>query len=490
MIIKVLRALLPVIFCFTLPAILFAQQIDPDDIVTAPAPPSERICTFEPTDINARHFVGHRDVAGKSASNVQTSEFEVSYVNNCGANNWPEEAIEAFEFAMQIWETHLQSTVPVRVQATWADGFDRRVLANAGPTLIAQVPSPIGTNNTWYSVAQASAMTGVDIVATNTNTEFDIVTNINCERNDWYFGTDAETPPDFIDFVTVILHEIGHGIGFIGSLRADPDITMAEWGFASNTGQTFPIIYDRFAEDGDGISVLNENVYPNPSSDLYFAGTGQNDGILFNGIDANQVFAGTPIPLFAPFPWQPGSSYSHLDLDTFSNTENGLMRPRIDMETAIHTPGPVFCGMLSDMGWPLGANCQDLIGVESAIVVEQTLVEFGVSNRGSVVERVFTVSNNISANDPLSGRMLIEDENFQISSADEIFSIEPGESRDINVRYNPRSANIHNAEMILFHNSGDQPNPLRIQLNAEALEQNETFVLDQNFSLKHRSNML
>lgn len=459
---------------------LTAQSIDSQEIKVMEAPETERICTFEQTHINANHFVDHREVAGKSASMQASSEFRVSYENACGGETWPQDALAAFDFAMSIWETHLQSSVPVRIEATWAE-LDENVLGNAGPTLIAQVPAPIGQNDTWYAVAQASAMTGVDIIGTNAAQEFDIRMNISCDFNNWYFGTDANTPSNRIDFVTVVLHEIGHGIGFIGSMRADPEVEIAEWGFESNTGNTFPIIYDRFAEDGEGVSVLNESVYPNQSRPLYDAVTGQNNGIVFTGMDASMVNASLPVPLYAPIPWRSGSSYSHLDQVTFNNTENALMRPRIDSESAIHTPGPVFCGMLSDMGWPLGPNCIDLVGIESAIAVEQSELNFGVINVGSRETIALTIENLSSAEDPLSGRLVIDDPNYFIPVTQRTFTIAPGNSIDIPIRYNPTNTNIHNTELLLFHNSADQPNPLRIQLFGEALEENRIFVLDQNY---------
>ena len=34
-------------------------------------------------------------------------------------------------------------------------------------------------------------------------------------------GTDGNTPLGKIDFVTVVLHEIGHGLGFTGSMDVD-----------------------------------------------------------------------------------------------------------------------------------------------------------------------------------------------------------------------------------------------------------------------------
>lgn len=457
-----------------------AQSMDVQADQVMPAPDMERICTFEPTDINAKHFVSHRDIAGKIASRQSSSEFNVTYVNACNGDEWPQEAVEAFEYAMNIWETHLQSSVPVRIEASWEE-LDENVLGQAGPTLIAQVPAPIGQDETWYSIAHASAMTGIDIVGTNNATDFDIVININCEFSDWYFGTDTNTPQGMIDFITVVLHEIGHGIGFIGSVRADPEVQIAEWGYESNVGDTYPISYDRFVEDGEGIPVVNETFYPNQSGSLYNAVTGQNNGLSFMGQDATIVNAGAPVSLYAPFPWSAGSSYSHVDQNTFANSDNSLMRPRIDRQSAVHTPGPVFCGMLSDMGWPLGENCIDLVGIESAIVVEETDLNFGVTNTGSSVSRTFTIENQASAEDPLSGRIMIDNDNYLIPTSHESFTIEPGRSINVTIRYNPQNVNIHDTELVIFHNSANQPNPLRIQLTGEALEENRIFVLDQNF---------
>jgi len=43
------------------------------------------------------------------------------------------------------------------------------------------------------------------------------------------------------------------------------------------------------------------------------------------------------------------------------------MRPQLDFQFAVHTPGPLFCAMLNDMGWPLGSACLDLIADDSDI---------------------------------------------------------------------------------------------------------------------------
>lgn len=455
-----------------------AQTIDPADIIIKEAPEMENVCVFEPTDYNADRAIAHADIVGKSATNQRSSSFNVTYVSACGGDTWPPEALSAFEYAMSIWETHLESSVPVEIEATWR-ALDANVLGSAGPTRIAQIP-PIGEDDTWYSIAQANAMTGNDIKQT-AGVNYDIVININCDFSDWYFGQDSNPPANLIDFVTVVLHEIGHGIGFIGSMVADEDLGVASWGFQNSNNVPQPIIYDLFTEDGENVSLINENVYANSSSTLYDALIGSFGGIYFDGTDANIVNLGTPVRLYSPFPWQGGSSYSHLDQDTFGETNNALMRPRLDRQFSIHTPGPIMCGMLSDIGWPLGQNCFDLLGVESVISVGQTELNFGVSNVSDIVNQTLTISNDASAADPLSGRIVIENSNYTVSENFRTFSIEPGSSMNIPVRYAPRSIAIHEAELTLLHNSSSQPNPLRISLNGEALERNTEYVLDQNY---------
>jgi hypothetical protein len=256
---------------------------------------------------------------------------------------------------------------------------------------------------------------------------------------------------------------------------------VADWGFETSGGSLNPIIYDLFTEDGESIQLLNENVYPNPSSGLYDALVGEFDGVFFDGIDANIVNLGAPVRLYTPFPWQGGSSYSHLDQDTYGDSENALMRPALDRQFSIHTPGPVMCGMLSDMGWPLGENCFDLIGVESVISVEETAFNFGVLNVNDTENQTLTIRNEASAVDPLSGRIVIENPNYSVAETFTTFSIEPGNSLNVPIRYNPESIDIHKTELLVLHNSSSQPNPLRIPLNGEALEENTEFVLDQNY---------
>jgi hypothetical protein len=60
--------------------------------------------------------------------------------------------------------------------------------------------------------------------------------------------------------------------------------------------------------------------------------------------------------MYAPSPWVDGSSYSHLDYNTFAGTANSMMVWRVSDGSANHNPGPVTTGLLKDLGWVLAGE--------------------------------------------------------------------------------------------------------------------------------------
>lgn len=340
----------------------FGQDIKPDKIIKLHEHESAHVCILHPTDINAHYKFAPDNWRNKKAAGASTSEFEITYLNDCSGGSWPDDARNAFEYAASIWESHLDSPVPIRIEANWVP-LPSNTLGSANPTNVLAFSEDEGgpfLPNTWYAIAQASAMSGADFVNEYDDIEYDIVVNMNCEFEDWYLGTDANPPANTLDAVTVLLHEIGHGIGFFGSMRSSDNNQIATWGI----GEGYPVIYDQFAVDGEFDRLLDTSIYPRSSERLYDALTGNFGGVFFSGPDAQFAFDDMRVPLYSPEPFAQGQSYSHFDQEVFSESENALMRPFLDQALAVHSPGPVFCGLLEDMGWPLGQACIDLLPEE------------------------------------------------------------------------------------------------------------------------------
>lgn len=271
--------------------------------------------------------------------------FEVEYVD------FPPAAEAAFQRAVDIWSQHLESPVPIRVRATWEPASASDVLGATNPRVIAnftQAPE----REVWYAVALANALAGQDLDPDEPH----IRMSFNSELGRWYFGTDGLTPSGLFDLVTIVLHELGHGLGFVGSMLVENEI--GSWGIGD---QNYPIIFDRFAERGT-TPLLDQSAFPNPSRALGDALT--SESVYFSGPRAVQGQGGTRPELHAPPEWVSGSSYSHLSEQTVAGVEpyppgtiNSLMTPTISPAEAVHAPGPVVCGMFADLGWSLSPLC-------------------------------------------------------------------------------------------------------------------------------------
>lgn len=455
----------------------FAQNSGSHSLNVMDASAELHVCELPATEVNAHFFIrSNPEVMRRIKAKAQTM-LDVDFSSSCGGNQWSQEAMGAFEFAMAIWADHVQSDIPIKVRANWVQ-LDERTLASATPGRVIKLPQSIyGQPDTWYAISQISSMANRPLRDQLDEVNYDIDMDVQCNRDDWYFGTDANVPDDRYDFVTVILHEIGHGLGFLGGFTSESDTETAQWAFDA------PIIYDRFAVDGNGTKLIDTGTYPNPSQELYQALIGEKGGVFFNGEHANNslsVFNEIDrAKLFTPNPFRQGSSYSHVDLNTFNKTVNALMIPNIAPAFAVHSPGPLMCGMFSDMGWPLGEGCLDLI--DSAIIATNTNdLNFGVINLGETAEKTFTLSNREDAELPLTGTFEIDNDQFGIEQRTS-FSIEPGESQEFTIMYTPTSDVRQRSNLLVEHSGSNEASPLVIPLLGEALEEGQVVQLYQSY---------
>lgn len=268
---------------------------------------------------------------------AKTATFQVEFVN------FPSDgqAKNAVQHAIDIWESELISAVPIRVVAEW------RPLSSGvlGQAIWGRAFANFGGEqhiNTFYPVALAEKIAGREL---NDPAEADIVASFNSGAA-WYFGTDGNTPAGKMDLVTIVLHEIAHGLGF--SDTYDVERTEGTVGLPSGT-LSVPFIFDVFVENQGAQNLVHDFVSPS----VALKDALQSTNVFFNSPLSVASLSGTRPELFAPATFDAGSSISHLDESTFSATgdPNRLMTPHIDFGESIHDPGGVLMGMLGDMGW-------------------------------------------------------------------------------------------------------------------------------------------
>lgn len=265
-------------------------------------------------------------------------------------------AATAFQSAVDAWASLLSSDVPIYVAAVFQP-LDEGVLGSAGPTSVF-ANAPGLERDTWYGDALADKLAGEDLNPTS----YDIVANFSTVFPNWYYGTDGNTPAGMYDFKSVVLHELGHGLGFFGSLFVDNETGIGDYGFGI-PNPVFPAIYDRLAYSADGKSILKENKYGNFTTTLgdmllsgpltakgpRIKGTTQGKGAqVFTILDSDIL--GGEIPGLTDI-WLPGSSYSHLDYFTYAGGTNGLMVPFLSTGASFDNPGPIVLSIFDDIGW-------------------------------------------------------------------------------------------------------------------------------------------
>ncbi|MEM9866560.1 MAG: choice-of-anchor D domain-containing protein [Bacteroidota bacterium] len=332
--IKRYMPLLLIVFFFGSILVINAQQMQrkPGEVVVCPA-------KFK--DENSRMAMGQMAMkeamrkAQPSTKKAATAELLITFGPGAQGNTAVQ---EAFQFALDIWSEEIVSPVPIRIFADFAD-LGAGVLASAGPTTFISNFPGAPQSDVFYPVALANSLAGEDLAP---DLEFDLVVNIG-NGIPWYFGTDGNTPAGQFDFVTVALHEAGHGLGFVdgGNVNAN--------GIGSINNGGDPTVFDTFIVDPQQNSVLD---IPNPSEAL---GNFLTSGDVFvNGQFAVEALNGFLPELFAPNPFQGGSSIAHWDEVVFpAGDPNSLMSPQVGSAESNFDIGDITRGHFRDMGWVL-----------------------------------------------------------------------------------------------------------------------------------------
>jgi hypothetical protein len=118
-----------------------------------------------------------------------------------------QQRLNAFQLAANIWSARLDSNVPIRIRAQFTP-LGAGVLGSAGPVSVVRDFPNAPLAATWYHVALANKLAGVDLLPANDDINANFSTNFN-----FYLGLDNNHGA-LPDLVTVLLHEFAHGLGF------------------------------------------------------------------------------------------------------------------------------------------------------------------------------------------------------------------------------------------------------------------------------------
>ena len=334
-------------------------------------------------------FPQDQDIAAAIAGNVVNgATFSITYKAlgttdpwYAPCTNFPTNARTAFDAAAAIWASLIESSVPITISACWTDTLDYGVLGYSGGSSLHGNFSGAPVSNTWYKAALANSLAGSDLDPTNADMHITY-----SAFYPWYYGTDGITPPGEYDLLSVAAHEIAHGLHFSGLMQYSG--STAQYGYLG-----YPSIYETFMEDAGGTKLIT---YTNHSTALGNLVT--SDNLWWNGTNANAANGGGQVKMYAPTTWSSGSSYSHLDYETFKKTVNSLMVYMIGPGSSQHNPGPVTMGILKDMGWNLDNVPSTPTGVSASdgTFTDKVQVSWSAS-AGATYFQVFRHTSNNSS---------------------------------------------------------------------------------------------
>ncbi len=332
------------------------------------------------------------------ASLSRAATFTITY------NAAPAEVQTAIQYSADIWSSILVSPVPIKLLVNWFP-LGAATLGITFPNGRRDFPNA-PMDSTWYATSLANSIAGNELnVGEN---DFEIW--INSSTN-WYYGTDGMPGVGQYDLVSIALHEMCHGLGFVGlskkvsttgsfGLLQASDFSPLFTTFPWPQLDTLPSVFDRHLENSSSNALIDLG---NPSAPLGSAFT--SNQVYFGGALANVANGGSHVRIYAPSAWALGSSCVHLNEATYPvGNANELMTPFSAAHVANHWPGPVCLAILRDIGWTIAPDvgiAEETIDVPQLICYpDPTTTELRFSLRHD--ERV----GSIMIND-ITGRTMI-----------------------------------------------------------------------------------
>jgi hypothetical protein len=169
-----------------------------------------------------------------------------------------QQRLKVFQAAADVWGSLLSSDVQIVIRANFDPltpcSANGAVLGAAGPTLfVSDFPNaPLAA--TFYPIALGDKLAGQHLSTTTAESiqaRFNSSIDTGCFTGlKWYYGLDGNAGNN-IDLLVVLLHEFGHGLGFVGGTDPESGAFLGEKTDINGNVTTpgHPSIWDRFTLD-------------------------------------------------------------------------------------------------------------------------------------------------------------------------------------------------------------------------------------------------
>lgn len=385
----------------------------------------------------------------------KTAEFTIIYGPGALANP---EAMNAFQFAIDIWSRELVSSVPIRVFLDLDIFPSTGTIASARSTYnVSNFPgAPNPSIN--YPAALANALAGRVL-----QPEADSELSIRMNRDfDFYFGTDGNTPEGLTDFVSTALHELGHGLGFLGLSEVSDTIG------SFSVVEEIPIVYSNFLVNSENVRALSI-----PDNSIRLGAFLTSEDVFIDAPSSIDANSGVRPRVFAPSVYASGSSISHWDENTFpEGNPNALMTPVRNRGESMFNIGDITRGLFKDMGWTLN---DDALFALSASKASGTLE---ITQGETATQSVFL--KNESNQTVTYNAVLSQNPNnldITLTNAENV-TLAPGEERTVSIAFNTSNATVGLFTAELKISTNISPIEIRRPLQIGILNGSETAILN------------
>ncbi|HPX35621.1 MAG TPA: Ig-like domain-containing protein [Mycobacterium sp.] len=301
--------------------------------------------TSAPTLLDAASTVaasatGTQAVVGVKQGTAAQLSFKFIF-NNTEKGQWTETAKLYLEWAADLLAEEIIPAKNVTLTLTANALYDTKDDANLAAADF--IPSNSTDPGFFPSLSQSRILTGAPPKINRGEIVFDGDIDVNFAE-DWAFG--GRVQPGQYDYVSVVMHELLHTLGFTARLKDKGGNTGTNW-----------VTFAKFVTDDQGLPAIQPDFKWDDDFDPNL--TGGDGGLYFTGPNTEAVF-GAPVPLWTKSPFV---SISHLN-DNYFNDRDHPTDPRyIQMMVSKDSPGKdaprelskLELAIMEDIGYTIAA---------------------------------------------------------------------------------------------------------------------------------------